>query len=103
MKAKSLSSRREYAPEPGLLAIHLLQSRTSAHREGRRSTLDGMVSELGIRRGDVRSALSALHREGLIDVLRMRLTLVGFAIGQALLSERLLSLRALCEAETQAA
>lgn len=105
MKAKSSQSQsqREYAPEPGLLAIHLLQAMTGAHREGRRSTLDGLVSELGIRRGDVRAALSSLHREGLIDVLRMRLTFAGFAIGQALMAERLLSMRATCEAVTQAA
>jgi DNA-binding GntR family transcriptional regulator len=102
MKANS-TSHREYTPEPGLLAIHLLQAMTSAHREGRRCTLDGLVSELGIRRGDVRSALSSLHREGLIDVLRMRLTFAGFAIGQALTAERLLSLRVEGEAAVQAA
>ena len=103
MKAISTTSQREYTPEPGLLAIHLLQAMTSAHREGRRTTLDGLVSELGIRRGDVRSALSSLHREGLLDVLRMRLTFAGFAIGQALMAERLLSLRLACEAQIQAA
>ena len=63
------------------LAEHLLRTLACDHLEGRRSDLDTLTAELQVRRADVRSVLSALHREGYVDVLRMKLTLAGFAIG----------------------
>jgi Mn-dependent DtxR family transcriptional regulator len=63
------------------LAEHILRAMSLAQREGRRVDLEGLTAELGARRGDVRGTLSALHRQGLVDVTKMSLTLAGFALG----------------------
>jgi len=83
----------ELAPASEAIAIHLLHALTSAQREGRRIDLDELTAELGARRGDVRRTLSALHRAGFVDVLHMRPTLQGFAIGVALEGQPLVPLR----------
>lgn len=75
------------------LAMHLLAALVGAHAEGRRLGLDDLVKDIGARRGDVRRTLSALHSEGYVDVLRMRPTLQGFAIGRSLSGRALPSLR----------
>lgn len=72
---------------------HILQVLALAQRDGRSSSLDALVDALQVRRGDVRRAVSALHREGLVDALRMRLSLRGFAIGAALVGRELPALR----------
>lgn len=78
------------------LSAHLLKVLAEGQIAGEASpTLDSLVAELGVRRKDVRDALSALHREGYVDVLRMRLTFAGFAIGANLRSQELRPLRAL--------
>ena len=61
---------------------------------GTDASLELLVEERRVRRGDVRRTLSALHREGFVDVLRMRPTLAGFALGRALQGTALPSLRA---------
>jgi DNA-binding IclR family transcriptional regulator len=66
------------------LAELVLRTVARDHLEGRRSDLDTLTEDLGIRRADVRSTLSALHQQGYIDVLRMRLTMEGFALGVSL-------------------
>ena len=76
------------------LVAHILQALAKAQFEGRRTDLDELIREVGARRADVRSALSALHREGYLDVLRMRLTMRGFAIASALRDATLPALRA---------
>ena len=76
-----------------VLAAHVLRSLTQAQREGRRLSLPELSESLGVRRADVRSVLSALHHEGLVDVTRMRLTLQGFGLGSALATQRLAALR----------
>src|SRR5262245_53814981 len=86
-----------FAPEPELLAIHLLRELTTASRVSHRPTLDDLAVAVGARRSDVRQMLSALHREGLVDVLHMRPTLAGFALGRAASSEKLRPLRAQLE------
>jgi DNA-binding IclR family transcriptional regulator len=63
------------------LAEHILRAMTLAQRDGRRVDLEGLSGELGARRADVRGTLSTLHRQGLVDATRMRLTLAGFALG----------------------
>ena len=78
-----------------LLAAHSLRALAFAQRDGRRLDLDELVTALGVRRVDVRATLSSLHREGLLDVTRMRLTLRGFATGIALAAEQLRPLRSL--------
>jgi hypothetical protein len=75
------------------LAEHVLRTLACDHLEGRRSDLDTLTAELRVRRADVRSMLSALHREGYLDVLRMKLTLEGFAIGCALMDRDIPELR----------
>jgi hypothetical protein len=81
----------------------VLQALTLARMDGSSETLDTLVDKLRVRRKDVRSALTVLHRQGMVDVLRMRLTLAGFALGKALLDQPLTALRASPRADTAAA
>ena len=76
------------------VAAYILQALTLAQSEGRSESLDSLVDNLRVRRKDVRSTLSMLHRQGFLDVLHMRLTLSGFAVGTALLGQELPALRA---------
>lgn len=76
-----------------VLAEHLLRTIARDHLDGRRSDLESLTRLLGVRRADVRSTLTALHQEGYVDVLRMRLTLEGFALGVALLERPAPALR----------
>jgi hypothetical protein len=78
-----------------VLAAHSLRLMAFAQRDGRRIDLDQLATALDVRRRDVRATLSQLHREGLLDVTRMRLTLRGFAVGIGLAAEKLKPLRAL--------
>lgn len=73
----------------------MLRALTSAQIDGRVSTLQTLTDEIEVRKTDIRAAISALHREGYVDALRMRLTLRGFAVGTALLGEPLRALRPL--------
>ena len=75
------------------LSAHVLQALALAQTEGRASTLDSLVAELRVRRGDIRRTVTALHREGYLDALRMRLTLRGFALGRSYMGEALPALR----------
>ncbi|KYF83764.1 hypothetical protein BE18_09120, partial [Sorangium cellulosum] len=72
-----------------ILAATLLQALAVAQREGRVETLETLVEKLRVRRRDIRGTLTVLHRQGMVDVLRMRLTLSGFAIGSALIGKTL--------------
>jgi len=76
------------------LAAYILQALTVAQTEGRSENLESLVEALRVRRRDIRATLTMLHRQGLVDVLRMRLTLTGFAIGRALVGQSLPALRA---------
>jgi hypothetical protein len=73
-----------YAVDAELLAIHLLKELTTLQREGRRTNVAELARTVGVRRADARAVLSRLHRQGLVDVLHMRPTLAGFAIGASL-------------------
>lgn len=75
------------------VAAHVLRALAQAQAEGRVSSLATLTSDLAVRKTDVRAAISALHREGYLDALRMRLTLRGFAVGTALIGEQLPELR----------
>jgi hypothetical protein len=75
------------------LSVHVLHALALAQLEGRRHDLETLTSELRVRRGDVRKAVSALHREGYLDALRMRLTLMGFALGRSYAGQVLPELR----------
>lgn len=75
------------------VAAHVLRALAEAQTEGRASNLQLLTDELQVRKGDIRAAVTALHQEGYLDALRMRLTLRGFAVGSALLGEQLPELR----------
>lgn len=76
------------------LALHVLRALAAAQREGQKLDLAALARAIRVRRPDVRRVLSALHREGYVDVLHMRPTLAGFALGAALASAELPPLRA---------
>ena len=81
-------------PDPQVLALHVLRALSTTSRERRPPSLDELAIVIGALRGDVRRTLSALHRGGSVDVLRMRLTLTGFALAKALADFRLRPVRA---------
>ena len=74
---------------PSVLAPHILRFLASAQRRGRPVTLQDLVDALQVRRVDLRQALSAMDQQGLLDVLTLRLTLQGFALGAAFGSRKL--------------
>jgi DNA-binding GntR family transcriptional regulator len=80
-------------PTPEAIASHLMAAVTRAAIDGRRTNLEELAQEVGVRRVEARSALSALDRQGLLDVMRMRPTLLGFGVGRALVARGLAPLR----------
>lgn len=72
-----------------VLAAHAIKFLYAAEREGSMVNLDDVAVGLGMPRGEVRSCLSGLHHDGLVDVLRMRLTRVGFDFGAKLAKSHL--------------
>lgn len=85
------------------LSMYVLRALAGAQSEGRRTNLETLVDELQVRRGDVRSVVTTLHQQGLVDVIHMRLTLEGFALGRALLKQTLPALRLTAERGVAAA
>ena len=75
------------------LSAYVLQALAQAQCEGKTMSLDALVEELRVRRGDVRRTITLLHRQGFVDALRMRLTLPGFALGRAYMGRTLPPLR----------
>ncbi len=78
---------------PKNLAPYVLRTLARYQLDGRLLTLQTLVDEIGVRRTDLRKTVSALHREGYVDAMRMRLTLRGFALGASLLRQELPPLR----------
>ncbi len=76
------------------LAAYILQALTLAQMEGRSENLETLIDKLRVRRKDIRSTLTVLHHQGMVDVLYMRLTLSGFAVGTGLVGQALPALRA---------
>lgn len=85
------------------LSMYVLRALAEAQTEGRRTNLETLVDQLQVRRNDVRSVITALHQQGLVDALHMRLSLEGFAVGRALLKEELPALRVTAERRVAAA
>ena len=75
------------------LAPHLLKALFVLQSEGALVSLETLTDALHVRRTDVRRVVSALHREGILDAVRMRLTLRGLALGAALAGAQLRPLR----------
>jgi DNA-binding IscR family transcriptional regulator len=88
---------------PQHLAPYVLRVLARHQMDGRLCTLDSLTDEIRVRRADLRRTVSALHREGYVDALRMRATMSGFAIGRRLLDVQLPELRASCEPQQVAA
>jgi hypothetical protein len=76
------------------IAPYVLKLLAQYQIDGKLCSLDLLVREIRARRADVRRTVSALHREGYVDALHMRLTLAGFAIGRTLVNVNLPELRA---------
>ena len=79
------------------IAPHILRELVRAQRRGRSIDLLELASRIGVRRTDVRSAISAMHRADLVDALTMRLTLKGFALGTAYAKAKLPTVESLRE------
>jgi len=79
---------------PNDLSMHVLAALATAQFQDEIVTLETLVERVHARRADVRQTVSALHRAGLVDALRMRLTLAGFAAGHALAAAPMRPLRA---------
>jgi hypothetical protein len=75
------------------LAPYVLRALAEAQQEGTLLDLESLALALKVRRPDVRKTVSALHQRGLVDALRLRLSLEGFALGSALLTTELPQLR----------
>jgi hypothetical protein len=60
---------------------------------GHRLDLQDLVEMVKVRRGDVRATLTLLHQQGLYDIMRRRLTLLGFAIARKVDAQSLPELR----------
>lgn len=80
-------------PKADVLAMHVMNVLTKARAKGRVISLEDVAVEVGARKADVRSVVTMLDRQGLVDAARMRPTLLGFAIGRALGGGALRTLR----------
>ena len=85
------------------LSMHVLQALAHAQTDGERATLDTLVDQLKVRRRDVRAVVTALHQQGLVDAIHMRVTLQGFAVGRSLVAKELPALRVDAERRVAAA
>jgi hypothetical protein len=81
------------SPQPDVLAIHVMGALSRAQRRGRVMTLEDVAREVGARKADVRAVVSQLDRQGYMDAMRMRLTMVGFAIGAGVRGSSLKAMR----------
>ncbi len=85
------------------LSTHVLRALADAQTEGRRENLETLVERVQVRRRDVRAVITALHEQGLVDAVHMRLTLEGFAVGRSLLAQELPALRSSARVERRVA
>lgn len=75
------------------LAPHVLKALFELQNDGTLANLQILTDRLRVRRGDIRRVITALHREGYVDAVRMRLTLRGLAVGAAFAQSPLRPLR----------
>lgn len=66
------------------VAAHVLRHLARAQSRGQLVRLDELACEIGVRREDVRHAVTSLHAEGHVDAQRMKLTMTGFAIAASM-------------------
>ena len=84
---------------PQQIAPYVLRALAQAQTEGRCMDLETLSREIEVRKADVRKTVTALHQEGLVDALRLRLSLRGFVMGRALLAANLGPIRRPIRAE----
>ena len=75
------------------IAAHVLRNLARAQMKGRPVRLDELARSIAVRRDDVRHVVTQLHREGHVDVRRMRLTMTGLALAVAMRECKLHDLR----------
>jgi len=75
------------------VAAQILRHLANAQAKGRVVRLDELATDIGVRREDVRHAVSCLHNEGHVDAQRMKLTLSGFAVAASMRECKLRSAR----------
>ncbi|HSO00803.1 MAG TPA: hypothetical protein VLS89_21075 [Candidatus Nanopelagicales bacterium] len=85
------------------LAPHVLRAIFELQSEGALVNLETLTRALRVRRVDLRRVVTALHREGFVDALHMRLTLRGLALGAAFAKGELRPIRKAAVASTTAA
>ncbi len=68
--------------EPTLLSLYILREMTIASSFGQRLDHASLASRVGVRKEDVRAAVTSLHKEGYIDATTMRVCLAGFVLGR---------------------
>jgi DNA-binding IscR family transcriptional regulator len=78
---------------PQHIAPYILRVLAQAQTEGRCMDLETLSREIEVRKVDVRKTVTAMHQEGLLDALRLRLSLKGFALGRSLLAIELAPIR----------
>jgi hypothetical protein len=66
------------------VAARVLRHLAREQSRGRLVRLDELACAIGVRREDVRHAVTSLHAEGHVDAQRMKLTLSGFAIAASM-------------------
>ncbi len=66
------------------IAAHVVVNLAHAQELGRVVRLDELASDIGVRKADVRDAVTRLHAEGHVDALRLRVTMTGFALATSL-------------------
>jgi hypothetical protein len=66
------------------VAAHVLRHLARAQSRGRLVRVDELACEIGVRREDVRHAVTSLHAEGHVDAQRMKLTMSGLAIASSM-------------------
>ncbi len=66
------------------LAPYVLRVIARAQIQAMPCSLNDLSHEIRARRSDLRRTVSALHRQGYVDALRMRLTMRGLVLGLAL-------------------
>lgn len=83
------------------VAAHVLRHLARAQSLGRLVHLEDLAGDIGVRREDVRDAVTCLHEEGHVDAKRMKLTLSGFAIAASMRECKLRSVRPRMERPSQ--
>jgi Mn-dependent DtxR family transcriptional regulator len=82
------------------LAAHLVKHLAAAQLRGRVMSLEDLAEKMPDHaRTTVRTTLTRLHEEGLLDVSTMRLTMQGFALGRGLVKRKLAAIPAVIDYE----